>query len=508
MYPIHVTEYLDATVAQCPDRTAVHDGDAAITFAALRERALDMALRIRRHLGGSGCGIVAVHMPKSLDAIVAQLGILYSGNAYMNLDVSHPPRRLAGILEQVRPRLVIDGGGTPLPEPGGIPRLTVAGGEATAPLSPEERALALGLRAARIDTDPLCVINTSGSTGMPKSVALSHRNFIDFIEAVDAAGIVGRRKVAASLAPMVFDHYSFELCLLMARACTLVLVPHGLAAFPVRMLELMAARRVSFLFWVPTIMVNIANMDLLSRIPLPELDTVWFAGEVFPTAKFNYWRAMLPDAVFVNLYGPTETAVDCLYHVIRRPLRDDEPIPIGRPFRNTAVLVLDADGAPVTRPGREGELCVRGSSLSLGYCRDPRKTEAAFTQNPFNDAWPERIYRTGDMVAYDEAGDLIFRGRRDSLIKLRGYRIELAEIEHAAVNTLKLVPNCCALYDEAAQRIVLVYEAPQALDEKLLARRLGEVLPRYMIPTVFLQVETMPLNTNGKLDRKALRALL
>lgn len=499
MYLTHITHYFEATLAAYPDRIAVYDGERSVTFQQLYERVLYEADRISQKLAGKTGQVIGVFLPKSLEAVVADLAILYSGNAYMNLDVKYPEQRMCAILEQVCPALLIAGGES-CPSAGKIPVLSLEDAPQTF-LGSGEREAVLALRERCIDTDLLCLINTSGSTGIPKAVALNHRSFIDFTEAVTAAGLMGDDEVVASLSPAVFDIFSFELCMLMAKGSTLVLVPETFAAFPVRLLELMVQRQVTFLFWVPTIMVNIANTGLLDQIALPDLRMVWFAGEVFPTAKFNYWRKRLPQVTFANFYGPIEITLDCLYYVVERELRDDEPIPIGKPFRNTAVLVLDDEDVPVTEVGGEGELCVRGSSLALGYYNNLEKTSVAFVQNPLNKAYPECIYRTGDIVAWNSYGELVFRGRKDTLIKHMGYRIELAEIEHVAVNTLKIAPNCCALYEAGAKRIVLVYEGHSALPEKELRQRLGEALPRYMVPTIYKHVPEMPRNTNGKIDR-------
>ncbi len=423
----------------------------------------------------------------------------------MNLDVKSPPKRIYNIIEQTKPALCFV-------ENHNFPSVfcekeIFANNPYEAPLSEQEKKDVLALREGCIDTDLLCIINTSGSTGTPKAVALNHRSFIDFTEVVCEAGLVGDTEVVASLSPIVFDIFSFELCMLMAKGSTLVLVPDSFAAFPVRLLELLALREVTFLFWVPTIMVNIANMDLLSKIPLPSLKMAWFAGEVFPTAKFNYWRKHLPQTTFANFYGPIEITLDCVYHVVDRPLRDDEPIPIGKPFRNTSILVLDEDDHPVALGG-EGELCIRGSSLAMGYYNNPEKTSVAFVQNPLNQAYPEFIYRTGDMVCWNEYGELVFKGRKDTLIKHLGYRIELAEIEHVVINILKLATNCCALYNKEEKKIVLVYEASQSVPDKEWRQKLGDILPRYMIPAVYRCIEEMPRNTNGKIDRYELMKCL
>jgi amino acid adenylation domain-containing protein len=348
------------------------------------------------------------------------------------------------------------------------------------------------------------VINTSGSTGTPKGVALNHRSFIDFTEWSVREGLVREGEVIGCLSPLVFDIYSFELCMLMAKGCTMVIVPERFAAFPARILQLLRQREVSFIFWVPTIMVNIANMDLLAQIPLPRLKTVWFAGEVFPTQKFNYWRRMLPGAAFVNLYGPIEITLDCTAYRIERELADSEPIPIGYPCRNTDILILKEDDTPAA-PGEDGELCVRGSSLAMGYYNNPEKTAEVFVQNPLNRSYPERIYRTGDIVFVNARGEMVFKGRRDTLIKHMGYRIELAEIEHVLVDTLGIAANCCAVYDAAKKEIVLFYEAASPLDAAELRKRIGGILPRYMIPAAYRHMPELPRNTNGKIDRLLLK---
>lgn len=503
MYPIHIMHNFDNIVAAHPDRTAVFDGNKAITFKHIYNHIIHEATRISKRLEGKTGQIVAVFLPKSIDAVIAQLAILYSGNAYMNLDIKYPEQRLKAILEQVRPALLISENlSFHCIETN---RVFTLESDFQETFVHEEREYILALREQCIDTDLLCIINTSGSTGIPKAVALTHRSFIDYIESVSAAGLVDDGEIVASLAPIVFDHYSFELCLLAVKGCTLILIPESYAAFPILMLELLERQRATFLFWVPTIMVNIANMDLLRQVSLPALKKIWFAGEVFPTAKFNYWRRHLPDALFVNLYGPTEITVDCVYHVVQRDLLDDEPIPIGKPLRNTSVFILDENNTLVTEEDKEGELCVRGSSLALGYYNNPEKTASVFVQNPLNSSYPEIIYRTGDIVIWNKYGELVFKGRKDTLIKHSGYRIELGEIEHIAVNTLKIVSNCCVLYDINTKRINMIYESDNPLSEKELRYKLSKVLPRYMVPTVYRHIPEMPRNANGKIDRQLLK---
>ena len=311
-------------------------------------------------------------------------------------------------------------------------------------------------------------------------------------------------EVLGSLSPVVFDIFDFELCMLMMNGSKLILLDAFLASFPARLLETMVKDNVSFIFWVPSIMVNIANMQLLDKIQLPELKLVWFAGEVFPTKQFCYWYDNLPNAKFANLYGPIEITLDCTYFVVERRPDEREPLPIGIPYRNTDILILN-ENDQMCAVGEEGELCVRGTSLAMGYYNNPEKTAAAFVQNPLNTAYPEFIYRTGDMAYAREDGNIMFKGRKDSLIKHMGYRIELGEIEHVIENELKLVKYCCAVYQYEKKVIVLYYENEHEISDKDFRTSLKNVFPSYMIPGRFQKMNELPRNTNGKIDRLLLK---
>lgn len=498
-YYYNISQFLDASANAHPDRIAIYDGDRCISFMALRQKALRLASCLRQRLNGATRQVIAVYLPKSIEAIVADFAILYSGNAYMNLDIKSPWPRTGSILETIRPALIICGDARP--EDASLSTVHVSCDVQTI----DEDILRE--RDKIIDTDLACVINTSGSTGTPKGVALAHKGFLDFVAAISTEGLAEDGEIIACLSPVIFDIFSFELCLLAMKGCAMLLIPDSYAAFPLRMLELMAKAEATFLFWVPTIMVNIANMDLLQSVKLPNLKKIWFAGEVFPTAKFNYWRNNLPDAMFVNLYGPIEISIDCLFYKVERPLSDEEPIPAGKPFPNTAVMLLDEDGSLIApaMPGKDGELCVRGSSLAMGYYNAPEKTAQAFRQNPLNSHYSEYIYHTGDMMFWNEHGELVFKGRKDSMIKHHGYRIELGEIEHVAINIIKLFANCCAVYDHENQKILLAYEAPEELPANELRLKMSAALPRYMVPAVFKHMKEMPRNANGKIDRLKLK---
>jgi len=284
----------------------------------------------------------------------------------------------------------------------------------------------------------------------------------------------------------------------------MIVVPDNLAMFPVRLVEFVAANPINFIFWVPTIMVNIANLDLLAKIKLDRLTKVFFIGEVFPTKHLKYWRRHLPKAMFVNLYGPIEITVACTYYIVDREFSDAEKLPLGFPCRNTEIMILN-DQNQLAKVDEQGEICVRGSSLALGYYNNPERTVKGFVQNPLNPHYPELIYRTGDVGYWNDRGEVMFLGRRDFQIKHLGYRIELGEIEHAVLQ-LDGIRNCCVVYNQNKSEITLFYECDRELTPAFIRGKLSLSLPKYMLPTVFNWMELLPRNPNGKIDRAQLIA--
>jgi amino acid adenylation domain-containing protein len=502
---LNILEYLWKTVSVSPSKSAIVDKDRSITFGELNNKAKILGLTLCRYRITNKP--VAVFLPKSIECIISDIAVTYSGNLYMNLDVKAPELRIGSIISQIKPSVIITNRSN-------LHKINRLNFDIPIVIIDDidydsiDNSLVLNKIFARIiDTDPWCIINTSGSTGIPKGVVLNHRSYIDFTDwAISTFNFTGN-EVLGVLSPVFFDHFNYEICLMMAKGCTLVLLDNNLASFPVTLIDEVKRQKVSYIFWVPTIMVNIANLDLLSRIPLPDVRMVWFAGEVFPTKQFNYWRKHLPSAKFVNLYGPVETTVDCTYYIIKRELSDEEPIPIGRHCRNKDVLIFNEKNE-LAAIGEEGELCVRGSSLAMGYYNNPEKTNEAFIQNPLNSSYPEIIYRTGDIVYRNKNNEIIFVGRKDNQIKHLGYRIELGEVEHALINNLKIVDNGCVVYDHKKKEIVLFYESTENISIQEIRKKLIEVLPKYMVPTKYFRQRELPRNANGKIDRQQLKTII
>ena len=436
---INILDMFENTTAKKKDDVAVIHNAQSVTFGELMDRAKRVATSLLSYSDLNRP--VAVFMPKEIETVVIDIAVMYAGCPFMNLDVKTPKERIENTIELIKPSVVV----TQLKYSSFFDEIDVKV-LIIDQLNETIDETALKVRHKMlIDTDPMCLINTSGSTGTPKGVVLNHRSFFDFLYWATERFNFDGDEIIGSLSPVVFDIFDFELCMLMIHGSKLVLLDASLAAFPVRLLEMLNEKKVNFIFWVPSIMVNIANMNLLKSVDLPFLKTVWFAGEVFPTKQFLYWYDKLPKALFVNLYGPIEITLDCTYYVVEERPVETEALPIGVACRNTDILILNERDEKCSE-GEEGELCVRGTSLAMGYYNNPEKTSIAFTQNPLNSSYPELIYRTGDVVCIDRNGLIQFKGRKDTLIKHMGYRIELGEIEHVMINDLKLIKYCCAVY--------------------------------------------------------------
>ena len=504
----NILDYFSDTVNKKAGETAVIHNNDSITFEELDRKSRFLAIELLKLQKQSVIVPVAVFLPKSIGVVIADIAACYSGNFFSNLDVKTPANRISNILEVMKPGVIVTdekcGRMLSTLEDLNIPVVYIDKIEWSEGETIKHNKALDKMVKERIDTDPFCIINTSGSTGTPKGVLLTHRGFIDYVNwAVDTFKFDGS-EIMGVMSAIVFDHYVYETCLMMVKGATMVLLDMTLASFPAKLLMEVNEKKVNYIFWVPTVMVNIANRGLLEKIKIEYLKMVWFAGEVFPTKQFNMWRKCYPEATFVNLYGPCEITVDCTYHILSGAVPEDESLPIGIPCKNVDVFLLDENDR-LCADGEVGELCVRGTSLAQGYYNNPEKTAQVFVQNPLNASYPELIYRTGDLAYKNSEGVFIFKGRRDNLVKHMGNRVDMGEIEHIVVNKLRMVKNCCVTYDFTKNEIVLVYEMTEGFTEVDLRKGLAAEFPRYMIPTRYIAMDELPRNTNGKIDRNLLK---
>ena len=497
---ISTLEYLERTVSLFPEKIAIIDKYGSLSFKELQLFSKKVASSIiNQNIQKQP---IVVLIPKDRNSIISFLGINYSGNFYIPVDINSPTSRINNILQTLKAKVIITTKELK-PKFEDIHIETIFTIDELIDKSIEIKEINY---PKIIDTDPVYSIFTSGSTGIPKGVTISYKSVVDYIDwAIDTFEI-SSEEVIGNQAPFYFDNSVLDIYLMLSTGASLVLVPESMYAFPAKLIDYMNEHKVNFVFWVPFVLMHIANLDIFKQKKLLYIKKVLFAGEVMPNKHLNYWRKHYPDCLYANLYGPTEITVDCTYYIVKRNFDDNEVLPIGFPCRNSDVLILDEQDR-LADNGKTGELCVRGSSLALGYYGNWEKTQNAFVQNPLNPHYPELIYKTGDLAYKNEYDEIIFVGRKDSQIKHNGYRIELGEIENAALAT-NLIKTTCATYDNQNKRIVLFYEGDTEVSLSEMRQKMLKIIPKYMIPSTFKKIEKMPLNSSGKVDRKFLNTLV
>lgn len=515
----------DFTSAQAdsrPDSLAIVQGDTCLTYADLE----DSSDRLARLLVDAGCqdsDRIALLMPRSADAVIAMHGVLKAGCIYVPLDPAGPAGRLERIVRACEPTWVLAAGnvegllddlldhlGPEAPAVGWMPMDTPQDVAFTPRFTGHDLLAAPAVRppSHRVPSDPAHILFTSGSTGLPKGVVITHGNVTAFVEwAVGYFGI-GPDDQTAGPSPFHFDLSTFDIYGTFAAGATMHLLPPLATVLPPTLAEFLRSGAITQWFSVPSMLSYMAQLDVIRQGDFPAMRRIMWCGEVFQTPDLIHWMTRVPHASFTNLYGPTEATIASSYFtLVRRPSDPTEQIPIGRPCDGEGLLVLDEHLLPVP-VGDLGDLYITGAGLSPGYWRDQEKTDKAFVYLP--DDHSTRAYRTGDLAHMDADGIAYFHGRADYQIKSRGYRIELGEIETAlrAIDHLRecavvAIPTtrfqgsliCCAYVPTDSS------VTPAGIREAVKA-----VLPNYMLPARWLAMEMLPRNVNGKVDRPAVAA--
>ncbi|MBR1497802.1 MAG: amino acid adenylation domain-containing protein [Oscillospiraceae bacterium] len=493
----NILQYLESTAERIPEHPAFCDEDAALSFAALRERARRGGSEIlRRGLRGEA---VAVFMRKSPDMLCAFFAAVYAGCYYVPVDAGMPPGRIRGILKQTRPRLIVsDGSGSASLEALGWADRTIGAAELFS--APEDPAALARVRAAALDIDPVYVIFTSGSTGAPKGVVCCHRSIIDYAEAICPVIGADENSVFAIQTPLFVDACLKEILSVLRNGASAWLMPQNLFMNPLAAIGYLNRHRVNSIIWVASALTMLSGLGAFEDAAPEHLKLICTQSEVLPVRQLHLWQAAAPGARFLNFYGPTECTGASFYYEVDRDFSEDEALPVGRPFDNTGFLLLGEDGSEVP-PGETGEICLRGTNVSLGYYADPERSAAAFPPNPRNSLWRETIYRTGDLGYLNPRGELMFLGRRDNQIKNMGHRVELGEIEAAAASVEGIESACC-LWDPERRKLILYYMGSAAEAQARAALR--SLLPRHMLPGRIYRLDALPLLLNGKVDRQSL----
>lgn len=486
------------------DRPAVEDEVRTLNYTAYRAEARAIASELLRR-GSAGKPIV-FYLPKSADMLCGFMGAMYAGSPYAPVDSHIPMNRLEKIVESLEPSFIITNREL-------VPNLDCL------PLGNTRVALIEELQSAEtedalvdaalskvVDSDPIYIMYTSGSTGTPKGVTIPHRGIIDYARWVVDTFHFDETAIMANQAPFYFDNSTFDIYGGLLCGGKLILTPEVLMMFPVRLPEFLAEKEVTSIFWVPTVMINVANSGILETVSLPKLKNVSFCGEVMPNKQLNIWRKYLPHCTYANLYGPTEITDVCCYYIVDREFSDTDPLPIGKACENMRVVILTEDNK-AAKTGEQGELCVIGSGVALGYWNNPEITNKVFVQNPLAGEYRERMYRTGDLAYWDEDGLIQFCGRKDNQIKLKGNRIELGEIETAAM-AVEGVENAAAVFDAENELIALFVETQGTLPLRRFNLELKKHIPQYMLPGKLVPMEKLPHTANDKIDRVLLKKML
>ena len=519
---------LTDAAARQPKRPAVASAGGLLSYQELDQLSNKMARALVRQgvAPGDRVGLLAT---KSAASLVGIYGALKAGACYVPLDPKAPAERLSYVLgdsgaavivadEPRAPQAAALAGRLPrlqavvaslpdLPGPGQeaagpvrdaaiVPWAAVAA-ESGEPLA-EERA---------IEADLAYILYTSGSTGTPKGVMISHRNSLTFVEWAAAAARLTTQDRVCSPAPLHFDLSVFDIFAACRAAACVAVLPEGAATFPVSIAEWLERERISVWYSVPSVLTLLASYGSLGQFDLSRLREVIFAGEVFPPKYLARLMADLPHPRYLNWYGPTETNV-CTAFEVPAGEADAGPAPIGKACANTEVFAVTSEGRRVSRPGEAGELYVRGPSVMRGYWGQPAKTAAALVRNPFGEEHRELVYRTGDLVTLDQAGNYVYLGRGDSMVKIRGYRVELGEVQaalyrHPAIREAAVLPVPDELLGTRLRAVVAAGGEGKLTREDVLDH-CRQWLPEYMVPDIVEFREELPRTSTGKVDRAGL----
>ncbi len=498
----NILSYLDYNAIHLADKVALADDKNSLTFAEWKHHADAIGSSLGNAVGRQLRKPVLVFVDRRIEGLVGFMGVAASGNFYVPIDCKMPDQRVKLINDVLSPIAAIT---------------TTAADEKILDLIDFKGVrfqyedvinyeidydYLSDIRSKQIDTDPLYAIFTSGSTGVPKGVVISHRGAIDLAEwLVNTFDFIDSDSLG-NQTPFYFDGSVKDICICLKSGATLNVIGRKYFTFPKLLMQYLNERKITSILWATSAIVLVGNSSILDDNIPQYVKRVTFAGEAMPAKQLKVWMKKLPDVKFYNLYGPTEITVDCTYYEVNREFGDDEFIPIGNSCANKEVLVFNEDNKLV-EVGEPGELCVRGTGVALGYYNNQEKTKEVFVQNPLHNLYEDKIYRTGDIVKYNELGEIEFISRKDFQIKHHGNRIELGEIE-VAINSITDISNAACIFDQTNDLIVLYYTTVSGNEIDVINQIKGK-LPQYMYPNEIYHLPVMPYNMNGKIDRIELK---
>lgn len=491
----NIIYYLERAVKKYPDKSAIADENIEFTYKEYQNFSKKVASFLIEK--GIICKKpVAVLIDRNVYSVVAFIGCAYSGNFYVPIDCTMPIERVELILNSLKPSIIIDARNSEKNFPGAIKIRDIL-------LKTYNEEKLESIKKKIIDTDPLYAIFTSGSTGVPKGVLVSHKSVIDLVENFSKEFQFDEKLVFGNQAPFDFDVSVKDIYNSLLNCAKLEIIPKRLFMMPVKLIEYIKDRNINTLIWAVSALRIVADFNTFTKTNISSLRYIMFSGECMPVKALNYWIENVPEARYVNLYGPTEITCNCTYYEVKGKQKVDKALPVGKAFPNTRILLLNEKCQLIQTEKIVGEICIEGSSLALGYWNNQDKTKEVFIQEPGNSVYPNRVYCTGDLGYYDENDNLVFVSRKDFQIKHMGHRIELGEVE-VALNSISFIEVSCCLYDEKKEKIICIYQSAEE-KTKDIVQELGKKLPKYMWPNIYLRMDKLPLNKNGKIDRKSLK---
>lgn len=487
----NVLDYFEQTKDLFPNKVALNDGDTQFTFLQMWEISEKISHNLTSSIPYSeDPQVIAIYLPKSYKMLMSFFGILMSGHIYMPLDTKAPLDRTKNILKNIQPIAIIS-------TEEYAKNLEEEYIDFYSLLTKVHTAKPLDLPyKKRISTDPIYIINTSGSTGVPKGVVVSHQNVIDYMLSFKGVPQIAptEHDVIGNQASLHFDLSVHDVYTPIFYGSQLVLIQDEHFISSDLLINFCLEKNINSIFWVPSALKILIGSPLASQCLF---NKILFIGEAMPSTLLQKLQNIYPHSTLANLYGPTETTVASTYYIADRNFDEKEMVPIGKALKNTKILLLDENN----QISNQGEICIGGEGVSLGYYNDPKKTAKVFVQNPTHNLYRDIIYRTGDLGYFNDLGELVITGRKDAQIKFKGFRIELGEIEHALLG-LEGLENFCVIFNE---EIILATDNRNITKAEMF-KHLIKKIPKYMFPTQIFYTP-IPLNQNGKIDRKRILEL-